>query len=97
MGILVLSGNCVFAQHVLTLHEALDSMEKHYPSLQIKQSLIKAAEAYNVADDRRLAKLVDVSEGNNHHDSAEVFGNLRAGDRVVLNATDELKQGSVIQ
>jgi len=50
-----------------------------------------------VADDQHLAKWVDVSEGNNHHDSAEVFGNLHAGDRVVLNATDELKQGKVIQ
>jgi outer membrane protein TolC len=46
MGILMLCCNGVFAQHILTLHQALDSMVKHYPSLQIKQSLVKAAEAY---------------------------------------------------
>jgi len=46
--IIVLGCNPLMAQQSLTLHRALDSMEVHYPSLQIKQSLVKAAEAYSV-------------------------------------------------
>lgn len=39
---------------------------------------------------------VDVQEGNHHNDSTEVFGNLKAGDDVIVNATDEIKDGITI-
>nr|WP_295870239.1 efflux RND transporter periplasmic adaptor subunit [uncultured Chitinophaga sp.] len=39
---------------------------------------------------------VDVQEGNHHNDSTEVFGNLKAGDEVVMQATDEIKEGVAI-
>lgn len=63
-----------------------------------KSAIITSTERkYVVVDDRNMAKWVDVAEGNNHQDSAEIFGNLHPGDKVVLHATDELKQGTVIQ
>jgi RND family efflux transporter MFP subunit len=34
---------------------------------------------------------IDVQEGNRHRDSTEVFGDLDAGDKVILQATDEIK------
>ena len=40
---------------------------------------------------------LDVQEGNSRNDSTEVFGGLVVGDRVVLKATDELKEGVVIK
>lgn len=36
---------------------------------------------------------VDVEEGNHHNDSTEVFGQLHAGDEVVMQANDEIKEG----
>ncbi|SFE54045.1 RND family efflux transporter, MFP subunit [Chitinophaga sp. CF118] len=34
---------------------------------------------------------IDVQEGNRHNDSTEVFGQLMPGDKVILQATDEIK------
>jgi hypothetical protein len=42
------------------------------------------------------AALVDIKEGMVSHDSTEVFGNLKKGDRIVNNANDELKQGASV-
>ncbi|MBS0029725.1 efflux RND transporter periplasmic adaptor subunit [Chitinophaga sp. 22321] len=36
---------------------------------------------------------IDIEEGNHHNDSTEVFGQLQAGDQVIVNATDEIKDG----
>lgn len=36
---------------------------------------------------------VNVLEGNSRNDSTEVFGELHTGDKVVLHATDEIKDG----
>lgn len=41
--------------------------------------------------------LVDVKEGLARNDSTEVFGNLKAGDKIMNHATDEIKQGDSIQ
>ncbi|NSL86611.1 efflux RND transporter periplasmic adaptor subunit [Chitinophaga sp. Mgbs1] len=38
-------------------------------------------------------KWIDVQEGNHHNDSTEVFGALQAGDRIIANATDEIRDG----
>ena len=41
-------------------------------------------------------KWVDIREGNHHNDSSEVFGDLQANDYVIINATDEIKDGIMI-
>ena len=40
-------------------------------------------------------KWIDVQEGNSRNDSTEVFGNLLVQDKVVLKATDEIKEGII--
>lgn len=48
----------ISAQQPLSLHKALEAMEQYHPSLQLKQSLIKAAEAYvKQLKDQRLPSL----------------------------------------
>ncbi|MDN3579848.1 efflux RND transporter periplasmic adaptor subunit [Mucilaginibacter flavus] len=43
------------------------------------------------------AALVDVKEGLARNDSTEVFGDLKAGGKILNHATDEVKQGDSIQ
>ncbi|MDN5285334.1 MAG: efflux transporter periplasmic adaptor subunit [Mucilaginibacter sp.] len=43
------------------------------------------------------ATLIDIKEGLVRNDSTEVFGNLKAGDRIVNHPGDELKEGTRIQ
>jgi len=43
------------------------------------------------------AVFADIKEGITGDESTEVFGNLKAGDRVVLHAGDEIKEGQVIK
>ena len=43
------------------------------------------------------AELVDIKEGLARNDSTEVFGNLKAGLKIINRANDEVKQGDVIQ
>jgi RND family efflux transporter MFP subunit len=43
------------------------------------------------------AALVDIKEGLAGNDSTEVFGNLKAGDKIVNHPGDELSQGTSIQ
>jgi uncharacterized protein YabE (DUF348 family) len=43
------------------------------------------------------AKWVDVSKGAVSGDLVEVLGPLREGDRVVLRATDEIREGAEIR
>ncbi|SEW46606.1 RND family efflux transporter, MFP subunit [Chitinophaga sp. YR573] len=40
---------------------------------------------------------VDVQEGNRHTDSTEVFGSLMPGDKVILQGSDEIKEGIHIE
>jgi membrane fusion protein (multidrug efflux system) len=51
---------------------------------------------YVVAVAAGKASLVNVKEGLAGSDSTEVFGNLKAGDGIVLHANDEIKQGDAI-
>ncbi|NLR58084.1 efflux RND transporter periplasmic adaptor subunit [Chitinophaga polysaccharea] len=48
---------------------------------------------YVVAVKDHYTRWVDVEEGNHHNDSTEVFGHLQANDQVIINATDEIKDG----
>lgn len=43
------------------------------------------------------AVYADVKEGIAGEESTEVFGNLKAGDRIVLHAGDEIKEGQIIR
>ena len=43
------------------------------------------------------ATLVDIKEGIASHDSTEVFGKMKPGDKIVLHPSDEIKQGDNIQ
>jgi len=52
---------------------------------------------YVVKDSAGKANLVNIKEGLVSNDSTEVFGNLKANDKVVLHASDEIRQGDVIQ
>lgn len=49
-----------------------------------------------VVNDDKTA-LTDIKEGLIGKDSTEVFGNLKAGDKIVLNANDELKNGDGVK
>jgi len=48
---------------------------------------------YVVAVRDGKADLIDVKEGLTSHDSTEVFGNLKPNDKIVLKASDDIKQG----
>ena len=43
------------------------------------------------------AHYVDIKEGLRSKDSTEVFGQLAGGDEILLHATDEIKEGTVIK
>mgnify|MGYP001810631279 CR=1 FL=1 len=43
------------------------------------------------------AQYVDVRRGQQSGDLTEVFGNLRANDQIVINAREDLKEGTEIQ
>ncbi|MBD1386128.1 efflux RND transporter periplasmic adaptor subunit [Mucilaginibacter rigui] len=43
------------------------------------------------------AQLVDVKEGLAGKDSTEVFGAISAGDKIIMNASDDLKDGDVVK
>ena len=63
-----------------------------------KSAIVTSTEKkYVVVSDNNIAKWVDVYEGNSQNDSSEVFGTLHPGDKVVLHATDEIKEGTKLQ
>jgi hypothetical protein len=43
------------------------------------------------------AHIVDIREGLKAKDATEVFGNLAGGDEVLLHATDEIREGTVVE
>ncbi|NIG56215.1 efflux RND transporter periplasmic adaptor subunit [Chitinophaga sp. Cy-1792] len=52
---------------------------------------------YVIAVKDHRTKWIDIQEGNHHNDSTEVFGSLIAGDRIITNATDDIKEGTAIE
>ncbi len=52
---------------------------------------------YVVKDSSGKAQLVNIKEGLVSNDSTEVFGNLKVNDKVVIHASDEIKQGDELQ
>ena len=51
---------------------------------------------YIIAVYNNIAKWIDVSEGNQSSDSTEIFGNLREGEAVIVNANYQVKNGQLI-
>lgn len=52
---------------------------------------------YVVKDNNGKADIIEIKEGLLGKDSTEVFGNLKVNDKVVLKASDEIKQGDDLQ
>lgn len=48
---------------------------------------------YVIAKQNGAAHLVNVTQGNEHADSTEVFGNLQNGDVIVTNGSYQIKEG----
>lgn len=60
-------------------------------------AIVRSTErAYVVTVKEGKAALIDIKEGLSRRDSSEVFGNLKAGDSILLNASDEIKDGVLI-
>lgn len=60
-------------------------------------AIIRSTEReYVIAVKNGKAVLTDIKEGLTRHDSTEVFGNLKANDTILKNASDEIKDGAVI-
>ena len=61
-------------------------------------AIIRSTEhQYVIKDSGGKASLVNIKEGLVGNDSTEVFGNLKAKDKVLVHASDEVKQGDNIQ
>ena len=57
-------------------------------------SIIKSTERhYVIAVKNSLTHYINIQEGNSHNDSTEIYGSLQAGDSVISNANDEIKEG----
>jgi multidrug efflux pump subunit AcrA (membrane-fusion protein) len=52
---------------------------------------------YVVRDNNGKADLVGIKEGLVSNEATEIFGNLKPNDKIVLKASDEIKQGDNIQ
>ncbi|WP_276483032.1 efflux RND transporter periplasmic adaptor subunit [Paraflavitalea pollutisoli] len=79
--------------------------EVKVPLLTASQSLLLPNNAIVRSTERQYvitvkdgkAKIVSIQEGLRTNDSTEVFGDLRSGDEIILHATDEVKDGTVIK
>jgi RND family efflux transporter MFP subunit len=61
-------------------------------------AIIRSTEReYVIKDSMGKASLINIKEGLASNDSTEVFGNLKANDKVLVHASDEIKQGDNIQ
>ena len=61
-------------------------------------ALIRSTEhEYVIKDSLGKANLVNIKEGLAGNDSTEVFGNLKPNNKILLHASDELKQGDSIE
>lgn len=78
--------------------------EVKIPLLSAAKSLLVPNDAIVRSTERQFvirvilgkASLTDIKEGLAGADSTEVFGAISAGDKIILHATDEIKQGAKI-
>jgi membrane fusion protein, multidrug efflux system len=73
-------------------------VRESHPALFVpKTAVVSTTErTFVVRDHDGKAEWVDVKKGPADGDSIAVMGNLKAGDRVVKRATDELREGSAL-
>lgn len=63
-----------------------------------KTSVVTTTErTFVVRDQKGRAEWVDVRKGDVQGDLMEVLGGLKSGDRVIRRATDEIREGSILQ
>ncbi len=69
------------------------------PSLFVpKTSVVTTTErTFVIRDQDGHAEWVDVKKGVTDGDLVEVIGNLKAGDKVVRRATDEIRPGAAVR
>jgi len=61
-------------------------------------AIIRSTEReYVIKDSSGRATIVNIKEGLVSNDSTEVFGSLKANDKILLHASDEVKQGDELQ
>lgn len=61
-------------------------------------AIVRSTErAYVIRNNQRKAILTDIREGLASHDSTEVFGNLKPGDKVLKQGNDEIKEGDLLK
>ena len=81
----------MFAEVLLPLTGAAQAL------LVLSSAIVMSTEKkYVITVKDHHTKWIDVREGNHHNDSSEVFGSLQANDQVIVNATDEIKEGVMI-
>jgi membrane fusion protein (multidrug efflux system) len=78
--------------------EVILPVERVQPAMVVPSSAVVTSTEgkYVICVVQGKSMRVDVLEGNSRNDSTEVFGNLHTGDKVVLHATDEMKDGAAI-
>jgi len=60
-------------------------------------AIIRSTEhEYVIKNNGGKANLVNIKEGLVSNDSTEVFGNLKAGDKIVVHGNDEVKEGTAL-
>jgi membrane fusion protein (multidrug efflux system) len=61
-------------------------------------AIIRSTEhEYVIQDNLGKANLVNIKEGLVGNDSTEVFGNLKPNDKILVHASDEIKQGDAVE
>lgn len=74
-------------------------VERNSPSLIVPSSAIVTSQEarYVIRVEGNTARWVNVTEGNSRNDSTEVFGDLHLHDKVIVDANDQIKEGTVIR
>ncbi len=67
---------------------------KNAPLIVSTGAIVKSTERqYVITVTNGTTHYVDIKEGNSNNDSTEIYGSLQAGDSVITNANDEIKEG----
>ncbi len=74
-------------------------VERNTHSLIVPASAVVTSQEkkYVITVDQHKAHWVDVVTGNTRGDSVEVFGNLQAQGKIIVNANDEIRDGGPVE
>jgi membrane fusion protein (multidrug efflux system) len=82
----------MYAEIQIPMHSGAKSL------LVPNNAIVRSTEhEYIITSANGKANLVNIKEGLVGKDSTEVFGNLKSNDKVLLHASDEIKQGDNLQ